>query len=756
MSTARTENSALWIVFLTTFPPRECGLATFSADLINSFDRLFAPVEETKVIAMETEGSETFATGVPIDEGKVIFRISENKIDEYVNAAEYLNTLNRVKVISVQHEFGIFGNNDGENVLVFLEHIRKPVIVTFHTVLPNPDSQKLKIVQTIGEKADKLIVMTQTAKTVLEEVYSVSPEKIRIIHHGIHELPYTESSIAKKEIDTWNSPKLTELTGKKILSTFGLLNRGKGIEYAIEALPTIVKEFPDVRYLVLGATHPVVMRREGPVYINELRKKALELGVLEYICFFDSYIETKDLLTFLQATDIYLSLSQNPNQAVSGTLTYALGAGRAVVSTPFMQAREVITNEVGKLVEFENHTSISDAVISLFKNEVELEHKNKAAYFRTRGMTWPNVALSYMQELVCLSPELALKEKALPPINLSHIKKMTDDFGIFQFAVLAKPDPLSGYTLDDNARSLVCMMWVKDKELIADLIHVYLEFLEKAAFPGGFVNYYDVDKIANHSKNSKENLEDSNARALWAIAEVYAGEVDEKIETRARYLCMHHLAHHKRVTSPRAVAFYIKAFSIWLASGKASEDVGHFLVGHITYYADFLMSILKDNETPDWVWFESAMTYSNALLPEALFLAHVATGYEHYLAAGKRTLDFLIIHSFENGICVPIGQAGWFKKGGVKVAFDQQPEEVSALVLCLHTAGLVTHDEKYKELMSTAFEWFLGKNILGQVIYSYSSGGCYDGIGNAYINLNQGAESTVSYLLARLVIEKML
>lgn len=750
-----SKNSVSWIVFLATYPPRKCGLATFSFDLIQGFDTLFAPQEETKVIAMQTEASEVH-TGVSVNEGKVIFRISENKVEDYIQAATYINTLDHVKVVSIQHEFGIFGQNDGENILIFLEYIAKPIVVTFHTVLSNPDPLKLKIVQAIAHKVDRLIVMTHASEHILIEKYGISKEKIKMIPHGIHELSYIESLVAKKEIDSRKYPKLVELKHKKVISTFGLLNRGKGIEYAIEALPAIIQAFPDVRYLILGATHPVVLRHEGPVYIQELRKKAQELGVLEYICFFDEYIETKELLTFLQATDIYLSLSQNPDQAVSGTLTYALGAGRAVVSTPFMQAQELVTNEVGKLIKFENSVSISDAVISLFKNEEELKNKSKTAYFRTRGMIWPNIALLYMQEYIALYPQLVLKQKALPPINLSHIRKMTDDFAMFQFAQFTKPDPLSGYTLDDNARSLVCMVWIKDRSSVIELIHIYLGFLEKAAIPGGFENYYDVDRVENHSKNTTENLEDSNARALWAIAEAYAGGLHGEIEERAKQLCMHQLVHHARISSPRAAAFYIKAFSIWLTVAHVPDEVKIILIGHITFYADFLMSILNDNETPEWIWFESAMTYSNAVLPEALFLAHVATGYTHYLAAGIRTLHFLNQNSFKNGMCVPIGQAGWFKKGGVKETFDQQPEEVSALVLCLYTAATVAKNEKYTELMYTAFEWFLGNNILGQVIYSFSTGGCYDGLGNKHINLNQGAESTVSYLLARLVVEKML
>ncbi|MES2622875.1 MAG: glycosyltransferase [Patescibacteria group bacterium] len=754
----KTKNDAMWIVFMTTFPPRECGLATFTADLIDSFDKLFSPQEETKVIAMETESSENAVTGVPVTDPKVIFRISENKKEDYVAAATYVNNLPQVKVVSIQHEFGIYGQNDGENVLVFLEEVKKPVAVTFHTVLPRPSEHILHIVQEIGKKAEHMIVMTQNSKLLLETVYAIPSEKIKVIAHGIHALPYTESPSIKKMLDAKKMPKLGELSGKKVISTFGLLNRGKGIEFAIDALPAIVKEFPETQYLILGATHPVVFRREGSVYLNQLRQKAEALGVLEHITFYDSYIETKDLLTFLQATDIYLSLSQNPDQAVSGTLTYALGAGRTVVSTPFMQAKEVITDEVGRLIEFNDSSTIADAVITLFKDQNDLKNKSKAAYFRTRGMVWPNIALSYMQEFISVSPELALKEKALPPLDFSHIKHMTDDFAMFQFAVFTEPSPESGYTLDDNARSLVCMVWATDElgkhESEVKLADTYLSFLETASLPGGFVNYYDVDRIENHAKNSTENLEDSNARALWAIAEVYASSIGDAIEVRAFNLFMHQFAHHTRVTSPRAAAFYIKAFSVWLSKGKATEDVKALLIGHMTYYADFLMSILHDNETSDWIWFESAMTYSNAILPEALFLAYTWTKYEHYLAAAKRTMDFLILHSFDNDMCVPIGQAGWFKRGGVKQPFDQQPEEVSALVLGLYTAFTVSKDEKYQTYMNSAFDWFLGKNIIGQVIYSHATGGCYDGLGNTYINLNQGAESTVSYLLARLIMEK--
>lgn len=766
----------MWIVFITTYPPRECGLATFSSDLIDSFDEIFSPREETKVIAMEVDNS-------PVDEkysSKVIYKVSENKKEDYVDAAKYLNGLSQVKIVSIQHEFGIFGQNDGENILHFLDEIKKPVSVTYHTVLPKPSEHILEIVKKISDRANTLIVMTHNAKMLLETVYGIPSAKIKIIPHGIHAMSYTDSLDAKKEIS--KKYKAVNLKDKKVVSTFGLLNRGKGIEFAIEALPAIVREFPEIHYLVIGATHPVVLRREGPVYINELRKKAEELGVGDHITFYDSYFKTPTLLKFLKATDVYLSLSQNPDQAVSGTLTYALGCGRPVISTPFMQAKEVITDEVGKLVEFNNSSSISDAVVSLFKNEGDLKSKSHAAYFRTRGMVWPNIALSYMAEFIAISPELAKKEKALPHVSLEHFERMTDDFGMFQFAVLTEPNKSSGYTLDDNARALIAVVWEfdknkkednisKHKRVEAKLLEVYVSFLEKAVKKeGGFINYFNGDREEDRPRNTQENLEDSNARALWAIAELYKSKVPEEMKLRAFELFTNQVKNHKRVSSPRAAAIFIKAFSIWVSAQSANGDAGkdtdknlrQELIAHITFYADFLMSILKDNEMEGWHWFEDAMTYSNAILPEALFIAHKFTGYEHYLEAGKRTLDFLIGHSFEGDICVPIGQAGWFRRGGAKEPFDQQPEEVSALILALHTAAVISGDdgkennvhEKYMNCIHSAFTWFLGNNVLGQVIYSHETGGCYDGLGDQHINLNQGAESTVSYLLARLVIER--
>jgi glycosyltransferase involved in cell wall biosynthesis len=728
----------IWVVFLTTYPPRECGIATFTSDLLKNFDKLYLPREEAKVIAINTDVLQTF--NYPPE---VIFQISENQANDYLEAARKLNDIPHVKLVSIQHEFGIFGDNYGQNILIFLDEIKKPVTITFHTVLSNPPTELKKIVLKIAEHVDRINVMTNISKEILMSNYGISEDIIRIIPHGIHTLSYNDGRAARI---------LLKLNGKRVISTFGFLNYGKGIEYAIAALPEIVKVHPDTVYLVIGATHPIVLKNVGEKYRNELIDQAYKLGVQDHVLFYNEYLETEDLLKFLQATEIYLSLSQNPDQAVSGTLTYALGAGRPVVSTPFAQAKEIITQEVGALVKFNDSKSISREVNSLLSDKERLANMSKAAYFRTRGMTWPNVALAYMKEFIELSPELSKKEKNLPDIKLQHLNRLTDDFGIFQFSVLNEPDPSWGYTLDDNARALVAVSLyynIYGTKISERLAGTYLNFLETAAKPeGGFVNYF-IDKTSpDDTRNQDENLEDSESRALWALGIVAASKLPDLLKAGAINLLSNQCHKFASVKSPRALAFHIKALASWL-SLENNEDA----IPLITKYADYLLDLFNQNASDDWQWFEQSMTYSNAVLPEALLLAYKVTGNYLYFKAGKSALDFLINQSFNGEVCEPVGQKGWFKHGEIKNLYDQQPEEVSSLVLALKTAYDLSGDLEYRLKMRQAFNWFLGDNILNQMVYSQMTGGCYDGLGEGEINLNQGAESTISYLLARLAVD---
>ncbi|HNZ55349.1 MAG TPA: glycosyltransferase [Candidatus Paceibacterota bacterium] len=730
-----------WIVFLGTYPPRECGIATFTADLTNNFDELYSPREETKVVAINNN-LQTYKYP-----RKVIAQISENDPDGYQAVAEKLNRLSQVKLVSVQHEFGIYGSDYGKNLLIFLATINKPVVVTFHTVLPEPSPSQKEVVIKIVERADCLVVMTERAKKLLLEIYGAPEGKIRVICHGIHPLAYNDGSDLKKEL---------RLSKRKIISTFGMLNKGKGIEYAIEAMTEVVKRFPDVLYLVIGATHPVVLKQEGETYRNQLIEKVYSLGLQNNIRFYNKYLTTEDLLKFLQATDIYLSLSQDPNQAVSGTLSYALGAGRPVISTPFPQAEEIITPDVGSLIKFGTSEGIADQIISILGDPAKMASLGKTAYFKTRKMTWKNVALYYMREFIELLPELGKREKNLPAIKMRHLAKLTDKFGIFQFAILDEPDSEWGYTLDDNARALVVTSWYYDltKNATAKkLAEVYLNFIKKAVDPkGGFKNYFKTKHLNQTEINNEQGLEDSAARAIWALAVAASGSLPVGLKKTAKQILESNL-NFKKISSPRAMAFMIKGLSKYYRLVEKNKEEKEKIEGLLTEYADKLLELFNHHSDENWLWFENYLTYSNAVLPEAMLWAYRVTGNYHYFKAGKQSLDFLSENYFQGDVCVPVGQAGWYKRGEKKNLYDQQPEEVAALVLALRAMYDLGEEEQYQAKMYKAFNWFLGNNILNRFMYSHLSGGCFDGLQEKEVNLNQGAESTISYLLARLALE---
>lgn len=737
MSTDQQNKS--WIVFLSTFPPQRCGIATFTADLAEAIDQMFAPSIKSKIVAMNL----TELSHFPYTD-KVIFQVSQPIEKDYVNAANKLNQLKEVRIVNIQHEFGIFGGEYGSHLFLFLEKLQKPIITTLHTVLPAPDERMRKAVQTIMKYSKGIIVMTQSSKELLKRDYGLDPDRIQVIPHGIHNVPYRTSEKAKSVLG---------FSGKLVLSTFGLLNSGKGIEYVIEALPPVVEKFPHVRFLIAGVTHPVVLKQEGENYRNSLVKKIYELGLSDYVSFYNTYLTLNDLHRFLEATDIYLSTSLNPNQTVSGTLSYALGSGRPVISTAFAQSKEVITHEVGILIDFKNPQAFTDAIIKLLGNEMLRLQMGKNAYFRTRHMTWENVALSYLKYFSQFAPELTLGQKKLPPIKLTHLAKLTDDFGIIQFAKLTEPDISSGYTVDDNARALIVatLNYKKFKTRSSlELVSVYLNFLCRTAKPDGhFNNYVDSNRAIDKQRNLQENSEDSSARCLYALALISTTEeIPKRFRKQAHFFFETSFRKNITFSSPRAIAFYIKALSCLLSKWKAPK-----VLAALRYHCEQLLALYEKSHSPDWEWFEHYLAYSNAILPEALLLGYKITGERRYLEVSKKTLNFLIKHTFKNGMYIPIGQSGWFSKGGIRHYFDQQPEDVAATVSALNTMFKVTNMKHYKELAYIAFNWFLGDNSLGQIVYDRTTGGCYDGVGEKFINLNQGAESTISYLLARFSFE---
>jgi len=751
----------LKIVYLSSFPPRECGIATFTADLTGDLDNLLETVIESRIAALNTD--EVSRYDYP---RKVIFQLDPYSEQDFINTAKKINTTDDIKLVNIQHEFGLFGGKYGSYILSFLDALKKPSLVTFHSTLPSPNPELHNVVRLIAEKSSGLIAMTNRSKQILIQDYGIDEKKVSVILHGIHSAPYSPCAKSKSVLG---------FSKKTILLTFGLLSKGKGIEYALEALPPVVKACPNLMYIVLGVTHPNVLKEEGESYRNSLIQKVRELKLSSHVSFYNEYVTLDKLLQFLRAADIYISTSLDPNQAVSGTLSYALGSGRPVISTPFAQAREIITPQSGLLVNFKDPASYTEALLNLLKDPLRREQLGKNAYFRTRNMTWDNVALEYSKLFSNYSSEIAevSKHKKIPRVNLNHLFRLTDDFGIIQFAQLSLPDISSGYTVDDNARALIaaCSYYdglgkvfktlspEKRKTELLKRIEIYLHFIGFVMGGSGlFYNYVKPDRTIDLGFNKKENLEDANGRTFWALAAAAAAtdSLPESIKQKALSLLKKSMESSQMVESPRATAFYIKGLCLLLKKGtgyflecNAKSNLSPFLIRH----CDRLMSLYRGVATEEWQWFEPYLTYSNAVFPEALLLGHRETGNSEYLETGMKTLDFLISQTFLKGIYAPIGQDGWHHKTGERRYFDQQPEDASAMACTLATAYAITGKQTYRNFMHEAFNWFLGDNSLKQVVYDRATGGCYDGLGEGQINLNQGAESTTSYLLARLAIQ---
>jgi glycosyltransferase involved in cell wall biosynthesis len=745
----------LSIVYVSTFPPRACGIATFTEDLTHAMDEMLVPAVTSRIVAMNRSGVVSYHYP-----RKVILQINQDNQEEYIETALRINQMDEVHLVNIQHEFGIFGGGRGSCLIPFVQALRKPVVITFHTVLPDPDEELYSTVRSLAENASAIVVMTALSKTIIHQQYAIPQRKIKVIPHGIHSQRYTSSQQAKTMLG---------YSDKVILSTFGLINRGKGLEYVIDALPQVAKKFPDFVYIVFGATHPDVLQDEGESYRNFLIEKVYNLGLYDHVKFYNRYFPLSELLRFLQATDIYISPSLEPNQAVSGTLSYALGTGRPVISTAFAQAREVVTDGVGIVVDFRNSQAYTDAILQLLGDEELRLQLGKNAYFRTRNMTWANVALQYAKVFSEHAPSLTgiIEQKSLPRIKLDHLIHLTDSFGIVQFAKLDRRDASSGYTLDDNARALAvaALYWgklgssaqnpsaAKQKGELSRMINTYLDFTGFVQKPDGhFQNFVKGNRTLDDVRNKQANLEETNARTIYALALTStSGLLPKTIRQKAFNLLQKRMKSGISFSSPRAIARCIKALCILVDRKVQIEGID--LKGILRSHCDRLVELYQAASHTDWQWFESILTYSNGVMPEALLLGYRATMDERYLTVSKTTLDFLIKQSFLNGILVPIGQDGWYHQNGKRYHFDQQPEEVMSMVYALSAGHAMTGDGQYSRLMYQAFYWFLGDNSLNQAVYDRTTSGCYDGVGQKEINLNQGAEATISYLMARLALD---
>lgn len=726
------------VLFVTSYPPRECGIATYSLDMIEAITDKFSHTFKVSVCALESD-EHTF--DYP---GEVKYTLKTSDDEDYLRIAEIINNDTAISLVFFQHEFGFFNEHEA-GFLKLLELIKKPVAVAFHTVLPNPGEYHLNMVQRIGKKSEAIVVMTGSSRKLLTGSYGIDPSKVYEIAHGTHLVTHIKRRVLKSK---------HKLEGRKVVSTFGLLSSGKGIETTIKALVDVVEKIPEVMFLVLGKTHPEVVKKEGEKYRESLQDMVKEYGLENNVRFVNRYLTLHDLLEFLQLTDIYLFTSLDPNQAVSGTFVYAMSCACPIISTPIPHAVELLDDRTGRIVNFRDNKQLAKYINELLLNEPRRRSMSINTLHKSVATSWENSAVRHALMFKHLLGESIELSYDLPPIKLDHLKKMTTDVGIIQFSKLNHPDIKSGYTLDDNARAMVaaCMHYqLKGNEVVLGLIEKYLNFIEFCQQPeGDYLNYVDKDHHFTN-QNGEVNLEDSNGRALWALGYLVSNAeiIPNAMVSKAEGIIQRSLSHVASMRSPRAMAFSIKGLYYYLTARKSAEAQEI-----VQTLAKRLAELYNNEASGKWKWFESVMTYANSILPEAMLYASQLSNNAEYRKIAMESFDFLLSKIFnERGIEV-ISNRNWLTRGKMPSRFGEQPIDVAYTILTLGKFYDETQKDGYLEKLTTAFNWFLGFNRLEQIVYNPKTGGCYDGLEEHNVNLNQGAESLVSYLMARMLMEK--
>jgi glycosyltransferase involved in cell wall biosynthesis len=740
------------IAVLGNYLPRRCGIATFTTDLCDAIHVEYGTTELLVLPVNDTEEGYNY----PV---RVRFELSEDNLASYRQAADFLNFSN-VDLVCLQHEYGIFGGRAGGHILELLRRLQMPFITTLHTVLRDPNPDQRAVMEEIATLSDRLIVMSQHSAEILQEVFHVPIDKIDLIPHGIPDLPFTDPNFYKDGFGT---------EGKNVLLTFGLLSPNKGIENVIKALPQILSRHSNVVYMVAGVTHPHILRREGDKYRHYLQTLAKDLGVEANVIFRSRFESPQDLIELVGAADIYITPYKDEAQVVSGTLAYALSAGKAIISTPYLHAIELLDGERGALVPFDDPEAIAEKTIALLDDETGRHAMRKRAYLYARDMVWSRAAQKYMQSFERIYNERLRNPRAtfsaqntekaldrLPAIKLDHLYRITDYTGILQHAVFVAPNYPEGYTTDDNARALIVTTLLEEIGVhapagSADLASRYLAFLWNAFDPitKRFRNCLSYEYLWQ----GPEGSEDSHGRALWGLGTVLGRS--KNAGSRGAAGRMFELAVPAAVEfrSPRACGFALLGLQEYLDSfpgDRAALSASDAL-------ANRLLNSYRSNRSDGWRWFENGLAYSNARLPQALMRAGARAANEEMVSAGLEALDWLVtIQRCEvKGHFVPIGSHGFYSKTTKKARFDQQPVEACAVVSACLQAYRATGKGRWRKEAWSAFNWFLGDNDLQVALYDPTTGGCRDGLHPDRANENQGAESTLSFLMALLEMRQL-
>jgi glycosyltransferase involved in cell wall biosynthesis len=764
------------IAVVGNYLPRQCGIATFTTDLCDAIStecgaaRLFAvPVNDTE-------------SGYAYPE-RVRLALAQDDLSSYEQTADFLNFTN-FDLVCLQHEYGIFGGPAGGHILSLLRRLKMPVVTTLHTVLREPNPDQRRVMEEIAELSDRLIVVSQLSSQFLQEIFKVPGSKIDMVPHGVPDLPFLDPNFYKDRFG---------VEGKAVLLTFGLLSPNKGIENVIQALPRILSKHSNVAYIVAGATHPHILRREGDKYRASLQALAKEVGVESQVIFHDRFVSPEGMAEYIGAADIYITPYRYEQQVVSGTLAYALGAGKAIISTPYWHAIELLDDRRGALVPFQNPGAIALKTIELLDTPAIRHAMRKRAYLFARDMVWKKVAQGYMESFVRVrsdrmkSPRVQYSARTtpkllnqLPDLKLTHVNELTDDTGMLQHAIFTIPNRAEGYTTDDNARALiftVLLAQLGDHRLenagsdTADLFTPgfitpdfitpdagrldssfrYLSFLEHSFNPatGRFRNFLGYDRRWNETEGS----EDSHGRALWALGTVLGRSEDQALRCAAGRLFEFSLPVAVAFNSPRAWAYTLLGIQEYLDSYPGDRDAQKVRSALSLRLLDMYEAI----RGPDWKWFENVLAYGNARLPQALLRVGSACSDDRMVSAGLEALDWLsqTQRCETNHHFVPIGSQGFYHQGGEKARFDQQPIEAAGAVSACLEAYRVTGDSRWRREAWSAFNWFLGDNDLQLPLYDSVTGGCRDGLHPDRANQNQGAESTLSFLMALLEMRSL-
>jgi glycosyltransferase involved in cell wall biosynthesis len=736
------------VAFIGNHLPRRCGIATFTHDLHLAVSTA-RPELETCVVAMTDPGR---AYDYP---PAVRFQIQDEKIDDYVQAAEFLNNAG-FDVVSLQHEYGIFGGQAGGNIIELLSHLKIPVVTTLHSVLAEPTSTQRDVMRRIIDTSTMIVVMSGKGQQFLRSVHDVPARKIEVIPHGIPDLPFHETHHAKAKFG---------FTGKMIVLTFGLLSPNKGIVTMLDAIPGIIKSCPNAVYVILGATHPNLVRQQGDAYRDGLMARVQELGIEDHVVFFNQFVEQATLLDFISMCDVYVTPYLNEAQMTSGTLAYSFGLGKAVVSTPYWHAKELLSDGRGILVPFGDAKAVSTEIAGLLKNDVRRHTMRKRAYAASRSMTWAQTAKRYLTvfETACerTRPGISLpidpivsesKGHGIPKMRIGHFLSLCDSTGILQHAVHSVPDRAHGYCVDDNARALLFASALPNSgeaHLSETITARFAAFIQHAWNPDTrrFRNFMSYDRRWLEESGS----EDSHGRTLWALAECAREDTDPSRRRWAAALFKTALPTVEEFSSPRGWAFSLLGLDAYCTLGG-----GDLFANRVRRrLADRLMSLFSKTETRDWVWFEDLLAYDNARLPQALIQTGLTTQTRPYVEAGLRSLRWLMsLQTTSSGYFRPVGTKSFGRLRQKPEAFDQQPVEASATISACLAAWRADNGAEWPAGATRAFGWFLGENDLQTTLIDPDTGSCSDGLHPNRPNENKGAESVLSYLLGLVEIRQ--